>query len=130
MKYIVDAKQRAGNCAYDTDDIEAAANILNGIYKAIDYGMYKKGYRNNIAVDYTCACHVLGIDHMQAIGMLGLDHSQELNLRERVRAVEPYLGTWDSGSSLGVFGFMLEEDEWKRWNANYVSPILVELINL
>ena len=50
------------NQNYTEQQAKDAAKICNAIMDNLCHGGYKEGYRNNIAVDFTCVCHVLNID--------------------------------------------------------------------
>ena len=50
------------NKRYTKLQAKDAAKICNAIMDDLCHGGYKEGCRNNIAVDFTCVCHVLGID--------------------------------------------------------------------
>lgn len=56
---------------FDKSDIEQAADMFNGImYELIYEGKYRRGARNNYAVDLGIVCYILSINHAELIAQL------------------------------------------------------------
>lgn len=99
---------------YTKDDIYRAMNLANGIVNNVSKGMYKEGYRNNIAVDFACACKMLGVDPCT----YGLDelkpwlNNDEVNdLIDRLDVIEAYLNFWMSNR---IWNYVLDESVWNN----------------
>ncbi len=99
---------------YDANQREQAVEIINNILDEMDNGHYTEGCRNDIAVDLTCACYVLGMDSIGLVDDMDLlDHYSFLDFKDRAKTIKRYLSGWDTFGYAGVFDYMVNEYCWK-----------------
>ena len=114
---------------YDIEDRQRAVKIINCICDFINRGFYFEGHRNNIAVDLACACHVVEVDIDDLRDeALDLTPTNYLNLKNRIKAIKPYLHGWDVFGNGGVFDYMLYEFDWEG-EENVKQFVVLENVN-
>lgn len=105
-------KYGAINECYDARQASDAAKIANAILYEVEAGAYKKGSRNNIAVDLTCVCHVLGLDPVELFKERSTAYytpaSNIIDFERRSYVVQDYLDSWDQ-ETYGVFDKMFTD---------------------
>jgi len=85
---------------YDAEDIEQARKVLDNIlYAIVNDDAYRVGNRNNIAVDMTIACEVLGVDAADVMNELVESgtvpcYEDDGTAVERVEKVMRYIPDW------------------------------------
>lgn len=113
------------DCVEDQDTLETAKRVAIGIADAIKHGgMYRKGYRNSIAVDWSCACYCLGVDADDAAEQLELTSDELANMKARCETISGYLGTWAQDAD-GVFAYMIDPGEWESQYENHYDHALM-----
>ena len=97
------------NQNYTEEEAHDAVIALNDIINDFNNNEYVEGTRNNMAVDLSCACHVLNLDPVDTV-INSLEKPLSLHdltdLRRRVAKIDPYLDDWDQSHG-GVFSKML-----------------------
>ena len=96
---------------YSVGEFKRAAWELNTVCYHFEHGAYQPGNRNNIAVDLSCLCHVVGIDNPIDLAGKYLKESEIKDLKDRLNTIEPYLYEWDLNPE-GVFYYMM--NYWKQ----------------
>lgn len=102
---------------YDVEEIEQARKVLDNIlYAIVNDGAYKEGNRNNIAVDMTIACEVLGVDASDVMNELVengtvLYYEDDGNAVARVEKVMQYIPEWRPATIM----FALDWDGWYNY---------------
>lgn len=106
---------------YNKEQIEQAADVANGLIKAIKDSQYVVGNRNNIAVDLCCSMWILGYaedDPERVAHRLGneayLTPNEKENLIARIEVVESYYGLWYEDWE----SYWLMPEEWESWEQN------------
>ena len=97
------------NCSID--DWDKAKHILGCIEKLCQCGGYVQGYRNDIAVDFTCACWVINADPYRVAKELSINDEEYRDLEDRINVIYGYCRSWDDEPN-GVFDKMLMLDTW------------------
>lgn len=106
---------------YDRETVEKAADVVNGLVKAIKEGQYRKGWRNNIAVDLCCSMWILKYNEedpelvarrLEEEGYITANESE--NLVARIKVVEGYYGSWFEDWE----DYWLMPEEWESWEQN------------
>lgn len=101
----------------DEDSLGRAKSVAIGVADAIKRGMYKKGYRNDMAVDFCIACQCLGVDPVNACEELELNSLQSVNMQGRISTISDYLDSWVNSKS-GIWSYALTPYEWENWFNN------------
>lgn len=110
-----------GKIIYDREAVEKAADVANGLIKAIKEGQYRKGWRNDIAVDLCCSMWILKYNkedpelvacRLEEEGYLTANESE--NLVARIKVVEGYYDSW----FVDWEDYWLIPEEWEKWNQN------------
>ena len=91
---------------YGREDGVLAAECLEGLIQGLKKGGYKKGNRNNIAVDLCCLCYMFDIDPIEVFNEYVHDHFNRLDFKERAIVIDRYCEDWTLRSANGVFDFM------------------------
>lgn len=106
---------------YNKEQIEQAADVANGLIKAIKDSQYVVGNRNNIAVDLCCSMWILKYNEedpelvarrLEEEGYLTANDSE--NLVARIKVVEGYYGSWFEDWE----SYWLMPEEWESWEQN------------
>lgn len=110
-----------GKTIYDGETVEKAADVVNGLIKAIKEGQYRKGWRNDIAVDLCCSMWILGYkeDDPESVAYRlanesYLDPNERENLLYRIEVIQEYYDVWYADWE----DYWLIPEEWEKWNQN------------
>lgn len=113
MEQTVTAKERP---TYHEEHIRAAKDVVNGICAFMKREGWKEGYRNNMAVDLSCACKVIDIDPMYPIRRY-IDNSYALrDAEQRIETIAKYADSWEQDNVL--FARMTDPTLWKMYIPN------------
>lgn len=106
---------------YNKEQVEQAADVANGLIKAIKDGQYQKGNRNNIAVDLCCSMWILGYkeDDPESVAYrlaneTYLSPNQKENLISRIKVIQDYYYSWHENWE----NYWLMPEEWESWEQN------------
>lgn len=110
---------------YNKEQIEQAADIANGLIKAIKNNQYCSGQRNNIAVDLCCSMWILGYKEDDPEFVAGrlknegyLTSDQKENLISRIKVIQEYYDPWYEDWE----SYWLMPEEWESWEQNSALP--------
>lgn len=110
---------------YDKEQIEQAADVANGLIKAIKNNQYCSGQRNNIAVDLCCSMWILGYkedDPERVAYRLAnetyLSPDEKKDLLERIEVIKRYYYMWYEEWE----SYWLMPEEWESWEQNSALP--------
>lgn len=103
---------------YDFHDITRAIGMLNDLIDHVKAGAYREGSRNNIAVDLSILCYVVGLDPLE-VGGCYLDWNKLNDLTARVEVIKDYLEFWDR---YDIFQFMLMDWE-EKYDLGYIGIV-------
>lgn len=106
---------------YDKEQIEQAADVANGLIKAIKDSQYVVGNRNDIAVDLCCSMWILGYkkdDPERVAYRLAnetyLSPDEKEDLLERIEVIKRYYYMWCEEWE----NYWLMPEEWESWEQN------------
>ena len=119
-------KQKLEADRYD-DDLREAAGMLNDLIDDLKNNGYRRGRRNNLAVDLSILCYVLELNPLE-VGSYYIMKSYEnpeiaknkiADLEGRLSTIARYLADWDN---YHIYNFMVMDWE-NRNDLGYVSYI-------
>ncbi len=96
-----------------------ATRILNGIIHFIETYGWKRGYRNDMAVNICICCHVLELDIYDVMTpVMPLEHpfkthramNDASDIQKRLRTISTYIPEWDK--SYDILDYAIDSDFW------------------
>ena len=103
--------------SYSFSEVEEFVKKLNSICDVLERGMYREGYRNNIAVDLCICCYVLGLEPTEVAEMAWADSDNKdlADLKERVDVIVEYLNWWNRSSEIDNYMLVSWRKPEKEW---------------
>ncbi len=118
----IDVEKRVGfaegrGLNWDEHDVDEAIEVANGILVFIDKNGWMEGFRNNMAVDLSIACHYIGydpvllIDETMGKSFEDITLSDDEDAEKRLTKVKWYLDYgWKHDPSM----YYADKHHWKR----------------